>query len=129
MEKFVFELDIVQPRREVHRCKFELDMEQVEKLLNPGMAAAFGFSGTVEELKDLMSKTGAVSTAVALAGAQHSVNQYVRHVAAQAWLNDLPWQVTKEHEEGVYVASVGDLIEAYVKAADDNTISMGAGDA
>lgn len=120
MEKIVFEIDVVQPRREVHRCKFELDKQQVEQLLNPIDAAIYGFEGTVDELIDLVTNSGAVSTVIALKGEQESAQQYVRNFAAKAWLNDLPWQVTNITDDGVDDARFGGLVDAYVKAIDDS---------
>jgi hypothetical protein len=114
MEKFVFEADIIVPRLEMKRHRFELTRVEMEQLLN-GVLPLPGFSDiTVDELRDLIRGEGEKSSYVRLQGAEQLKQQLLIRLAAEAWLNDIPWTITQSTDHGLDDPRFDKLVSAAV---------------
>jgi hypothetical protein len=115
MEKFVFEADIIVPRLESRRHRFVLNRDAMEKFLAEMPPPLPCMNLTLQDLRDLIRNDGEYMNVLKLKGDSESREFLLRDVAAQVWLNDIPWTVTQSTDVGQGDPRFGRLVAAYME--------------
>lgn len=124
MERFVFETDIIVPRLELHRHRYEIDFDTMRQLL-AGLRDGINELGIDEqELKQLLTDEGEISTVVAMTGKQDVVRRLIDSLARSAWLNDLPWKLDQAEGYGIDEARFKECVRAYIMPDDDHPLGV-----
>lgn len=117
MENFVFEADIIVPRLESRRHRFVLDREAMEAVIAAIPPAELGLILNVEELRELICKTGKLANVLKLKGDSTARDYILKTVAAHAWLNDIPWTITQTTGAGQDDPRFDRLVNAYMESS------------
>jgi|JI10StandDraft_1071094.scaffolds.fasta_scaffold1654697_2 hypothetical protein len=115
MENFVFEADIIVPRLESHRHRFVVDQHAMEKFLAEMSPPLPGFNLTLDDVRDLIRNDGQFMGVLHLKGRADQRDFMLRSVAAQVWLNDMPWTITQSADEGQDDPRFGRFVSASVE--------------
>lgn len=100
MAKFVIEAEIMVPRWEKHWRHYYLDEQTVEQLIAELTPEQSGLIENAEELRDLLTNKGEVSSVIKLNGTQAEVMQFLTELAKSAWKDSVPWDL--DETEFVY---------------------------
>jgi hypothetical protein len=116
MNKFVFEADIIVPRMELKRHRFELDWQQMEQLLAQSGPVNLHGALSAADVCELIDGKGEFVTKAVLDIGSDARARILRSVAAQAWLNDIPWTITQCSAYGTDDPRFDKLVSATMQA-------------
>jgi hypothetical protein len=120
MRRFVFEADIIVPRLELHRQRYEISMEDMRRLLGMVPAADNELHVTAEDLDDLLTNTGEMSNFVRMSARHEAVRKLLTALAKTAWENDLPWELDQAEGYGIGDERFHEYVRAYIMPDDDH---------
>jgi hypothetical protein len=126
MRRFVFEADIIVPRLELHRQRYEISMEDMRRLLDMVPAADNELHVTAEDLDDLLTNTGEISTYVSMSARQDAVRKLLTALSKVAWENDLPWKLDQAEGYGIGDERFHECVRAYIMPDENHPLGVGS---
>ena len=125
MRRFVFETDVIVPHLELRRQRYELSMNEMRALLKVVQPSDNELHVTAEELDDLLSNTGQMSSYVAMADRGSAVKKLVAALSKAAWEDDLPWKLDQAEGYGIGDERFDKCVRAYVMPDDSHPHGAG----
>lgn len=122
MRRFVFETDIIVPRLELRRQRYELSMNDMRALLQAISAADNELNVTAEEMDDLLTNAGTIATYVETAGRGAAVRKLVDALSKAAWENELPWKLDQAEGYGIEDERFHECVRAYIMPDEDHPL-------
>ena len=115
MSQIVFEAGVMIPNWTKEWRHYYLSDVDAANLIATLPEECKGIIESVDELRDLLSGTGVVSTRVALSGNKDEVMKMLTAMAKAAWKNSVPWDV--DETEFMYKGDekFGRYLRAYVQ--------------
>ena len=124
MTTFVFEAEVMVPMWHKEWLHYYLDEDVVAKLLKNLTPEQNGVIENVDELHDLLTTTGQISTVNKLDGRNAQVMNMLTALAKAAWKEGVPWDV----DETEYMYKGDEKFYKYLCAYVDSKLDQNEGE-